>query len=402
MRVLTVVKTTDGAAWAAYQARELVRRGIEVHVALPADSGSLFPVWETSGAKIHVTATGLPVDEPWAFARRRRGVLRLVNEVSPDLIHSHFVTTTLMLRLSLGRDHPIPRLFQVPGPLHLEHAAYRVLETATAGPADSWICSSRYIRDLYEGAGIPRERLFLSYYGTDTAGFGRDRTGRFRRELGIADDEIVVGNINYIYPPKYYLGQTRGIKGHEDVIDALGIVVRRRRGVTGVLAGGAWGGAGGYERRLRRKAQRAGAGKILMPGYLSGETVREAWADFDVAVHVPLSENCGGVLEPLLAGVPTIAGRVGGLAEVVMEGVTGRLVPIGRPDILAGAIGETIEDRGYHLKLAMRGKALVEEMFDYRRTAGEIADIYRYVLDPSSRRPAEFDSVSFLKTHPVR
>jgi glycosyltransferase involved in cell wall biosynthesis len=129
--------------------------------------------------------------------------------------------------------------------------------------------------------------------------------------------------------------------------------------------------------------------------------VRQAWADFDIAVHVPLSENCGGVLEPLLAGVPTIAGRVGGLPEVVMDGVSGRLVPIRRPDILAKAISEVIEDRQRYVELATRGKALVEEMFDYRRTAGEIADIYRYVLEPSSGRPAEFDSVSFLKEPPV-
>ena len=66
-----------------------------------------------------------------------------MREINPDLIHSHFVTTTLMLRLALGRRHKIPRIFQVPGPLHLEHWHTRTLEIASAGKKDFWIGSSQ-------------------------------------------------------------------------------------------------------------------------------------------------------------------------------------------------------------------------------------------------------------------
>ena len=115
--------------------------------------------------------------------------------------------------------------------------------------------------------------MFLSYAGTQISRYETQRTNRFRRELGIAEDRIVVGNLNFIYAPKYYLGQRVGLKCHEDVIDALAIVTSKRREVVGLVAGGAWGSAGWYEDKLRKRARAAGNGRILMPGRLTlGET----------------------------------------------------------------------------------------------------------------------------------
>src|SRR5262249_27065040 len=152
----------------------------------------------------------------------------------------------------------------------------------------------------------------------------------------------MIGNISYLYAPKLYLGQTRGLKLHEDLIDALGMVTKQREDVVGVLAGGPWNGADWYQAKLRRRAARSG--RILMPGHLPHDVVRSAWADFDCVIHAPLSENCGGVLEPLLAAVPTIAGRVGGLEELVRDGITGTTVPIRKPAALAAAIHDVLRD----------------------------------------------------------
>ena len=52
---------------------------------------------------------------------------------------------------------------------------------------------------------------------------------------------------------------------------------------------------------------------------------------------MPISENCGGVIELLAAGVPTVASRVGGLPEVVHDGVTGWTVPWRSPGAAAAA-----------------------------------------------------------------
>ncbi|MFP5363795.1 MAG: glycosyltransferase family 4 protein [Thermoleophilia bacterium] len=69
-------------------------------------------------------------------------------------------------------------------------------------------------------------------------------------------------------------------------------------------------------------------------------------AHLDVLVAPSRQEPFGTVLaEAMAAGTPVVATRVGGLAEVVADGVTGRLVAPGRPDELAAAVLEVLAAR---------------------------------------------------------
>jgi len=392
--VLHIVKTADGARWAALQAQVLMRLGIDVHVALPSTTGEAIPLWKQANATMHELDCSLPIGSPFSFRARAIAVRRLIAEIQPDLIHSHFVTTTLMLRLALGRDYPIPRLFQVPGPLHLEHTLFRLAEIATAGMSDFWIASSQYIRKLYLANRIPDSRVFLSYYGTLTKQSSNVFSNEIRRRF--EPGARVIGNINYMYPPKRYLGQFKGLKRHEDVIDALGIICRKRSDVVGVLVGGEWGSGHRYERQLRQRAIRVAEKKILLLGRAQHTRVANLWREFDVAVHVPISENCGGVIEPLLAGVPIIASRVGGLPEVVIDDVTGWLVPPANPEQLADTILQVLDNRERAHLCGRRGQQLVTQMFDINRTAQEIAQIYQVVLKKSNVAPVPFDSAAFV------
>jgi len=249
----------------------------------------------------------------------------------------------------------------------------------------------------YRSAGISEERLYLSYYGTGTHAGPTAGSGLLRKKYGIAAHMKIVGNANFIYPPKWYLGQRVGLKAHEDAIDGLGLVVRQRPDVVGVLIGGAFKGSQWYERRLQARAATVGRGRILMTGYLPMEEIRQMWPEFDVAVHVPISENCGGVVEPLLAAVPTVAGRVGGLPEVVVDGVTGKLVGIRDPQELARSVLEVLDNQDHYRRLARMGSDLAGTMFGVQRTAREVFEIYGHVLDANYPRPAEFDSMAYVR-----
>jgi len=395
MRVLHVVKTSDGAWWAANQAAELVLRGVEVHVALPMANGRAVGYWERAGAHIHVVDLDFPIRAPWKLSSVYRAGRRLVAAIQPDVIHSHFFGTTMVLRNALREHFKGPIVFQVPGPLHLEHWLYRTWDIGSAGPNNYWIASSRCILDRYLKAGVSQDKLFLSYHGGSSSEIAQQRTNFLRSKLGISDREFVVGNINFMYPPKWFLGQAVGLKCHEDVIDALSIVTSNRPDVVGVIVGEAPRNAAWYEAKLRDRAFRKACNRIRFAGYLTPMEITAAWADFDVAVHVPLSENCGGVLEPLLAGIPTIAGRVGGLPELVIEGVTGKTVPTHAPAALAQAIDEVLSDLPRYRKLARTGRNLAHTMFDVSRTAGEIHAIYCHLMNPACEKPIEFRFADF-------
>jgi glycosyltransferase involved in cell wall biosynthesis len=376
VRALHLVKTSVGATWALRQVRELARLGIDVHVALP--EGPLLAEYASAGVKVHAGQFSLPVRRPDQWSALFQRFRELVEHIQPDIIHSHFVGTTLTMRLALGRRHPVRRLFQVPGPLHLEHALYRRGELSTAGKSDYWMGSCRWTCDRYRSEGVPDSRIFLGYYGSDLGHTAPVAPGTLRTELGLDTKTRIVGMVAYLYPPKRYLGQRRGLKGHEDLIDALAVVAEREPDVVGVFVGGAWANAIDYERRVRTYAQEKLGGRAIFLG--TRPDVPALYPDFDVVVHPSHSENVGGAAESLLIGVPTVATNVGGFPDLVIPGETGWLVPPRDPTALATAILDALSDPERARTLACKGQALARSLMDVRTNAADVANAYDVML----------------------
>jgi len=94
------------------------------------------------------------------------------------------------------------------------------------------------------------------------------------------------------------------------------------------------------------------------------------------------------VLEAMAAALPVVATAVGALAEAVEDGVTGRLVPVGDPDALAGALADvlTSPDRGAAMGIA--GRARAEAAFDARSNHRRVAQLYDELLEAAEARHA--------------
>jgi glycosyltransferase involved in cell wall biosynthesis len=350
---------------------------LEVHVALPP-GGPLVSKYEAEGVIVHPTQLDFPVREPWRFSEVFTEMRDLALRVKPDIIHSHFVGTTLTARLSLGRNHPVPRVFQVPGPLHLEHGFFRRVEIATAGWPDYWIGSCEWTRKTYLASGVPAERLFLSYYGVDLDKFTDHSKGKLRELIGVDSHTKLVGMVAYMYAPKRYLGQVRGLKGHEDLIDAMTLVLEEYPHARCVFVGGAWNGAFSYEDRVRAYARKKLGDCAVFLG--TRDDVPYLYPDLDVAVHPSHSENVGGAVESLLIGVPTVATNVGGFPDLIKPGKTGWLVPPRDPSKLAEAISSALRDPVNSRRMTLRGQALAEQLFDVKTTARQVYDAYRMIL----------------------
>ena len=321
---------------------------------------------------------------PWRLTTALRKCRDLVETVQPDLIHSHHVGPTYVLRLALGKRSRIPRVFQVQGPLHLEHAIFRGLDTSLAGPQDHWIATSHWIREKYLHLGIEDERVFFSYLGVHLPPYKGTRTGRLREELRIAPGTPLVGLIAYIYGPKWFLGQRRGIKGHEDFIAALRMVSKIRPDVRAVIIGGPWGNAARYEERLRKLATRSCNGYLKFLG--SRSDVPVIYPDMDLAVVPSLSENVASTsIEAFLSGVPVVATNVGGLPDIVQDPKTGWLIPPKRPAALARAILDALERPEETRRRTAAGQELARKLFDVERTAREVAAIYEKIAARHAR-----------------
>lgn len=365
MIVLHLVKTSTGAGWALRQMRELVKLGVEVHVALPF-GGPRMQGYQEAGIKTHDLTYSIK-----NYFSTARQLQQIVDEVHPDIIHSHFVATTVIMRLAL-RKCSIPRIFQVPGPLHLEHFLFRKAEIWLANKQDYWIPTCKWVYDTYLKNGIQEKRLLLSRYGGERV--PREYTkGLLRGELGLKDSDIVVGMVAFMYPPKKYLGQKRGIKGHEDFIDAIAILSNKYENLHGVCIGGAWNGAASYEAQVRAYAAKK-CPKVHMLG--TRTNVPDLYQDFNVAVHPSHSENLGGAGESLYHEVPTVATNIGGFPDIVIDGKTGYLVPPKDPHALADAIDKMIQHPEHAKEMAREGKILVCQQSVYS-TAKQVFDFYK-------------------------
>src|SRR3984957_1905040 len=379
MKILHIVKTSTGATWVYHQVRVLRSLGFEIVVALPSATAGLAPKYQEAGATVIPINLDVPTRQPWQIPAVLKSCRALVQSVRPDIIHTHHVGTTLVVRTALGKSPPIPRIFQVPGPLHLEHSFFAHLDTASAGPQDHWIASCRWTQSKYHQLGIPPCRVSLSYLGTDLKSFTTTRTNILRRELSLAPGTPLVGMVCYMYAPKRFLGQTVGLKGHEDFIAALQIAKKECPDLHAVIIGGAWNGAIKYENHLRELGRKACTGSVAFLGTRSD--LSALYPDLDLAVVASHSENVGGAVEPLLSKVPVIATNVGGLPDLVQEGSTGRVVPPRSPEMLAAAILTSLEDRDETRRRTVAGQKLARRLFDVSTTAREVAAIYVKLVD---------------------
>src|ERR1700688_2901270 len=379
MKILHIVKTATGATWVYHQVRVLRSLGFEIVVALPSATAGLAPKYQEAGATVIPINLDVPPKRPWQIPAVLKSCRTLVESVRPDIIHTHHVGTTLVVRAALGKSSSIPRVFQVPGPLHLEHSFFAHLDTSLAGSQDHWIAGCRWTHRKYHQLGIPPQRVFLSYPGTDLNLFTCTRKNNLRSELRLSPDAPLVGMVCYMYAPKRFLGQTVGLKGHEDFIAAFPIAKKQLPNLHGVIIGGAWNGAASYEKHLRDMAHRQCNGYLTFLGTRSD--VPALYPDLDLAVVPSHSENVSfAAVEPLLSGVPVVTTNVGGLPDLVQEGVSGSVVPPGNPQAIGAAIVASLQNRAKTRHLTIKGQEMARHLFDVGKTAGEVAQIYSTVV----------------------
>jgi glycosyltransferase involved in cell wall biosynthesis len=189
--------------------------------------------------------------------------------------------------------------------------------------------------------------------------------------------------VAHIYAPKFFLGQTRGVKGHEDFIAALALIKKMRPDVRGLIVGGSWQKSGvWYEKRLHSLGERiCGSGVIFLGNRTDLDDVSGI---FDLSVQPSHSEAVAwSVAELLQRNIPIVATSVGGLPEIIREGETGWLVPPRNPPAIARAVLEALANPKEARRRATQGRELARHLLDVEKTGREVAAIYEEILVPS-------------------
>lgn len=359
LRVLVVLKTSEGALWVLPHLAELRRRGHTVAVVLPKRPGRL---------RTALTAHDVPiVDSPFDFRfrptiRTLAGLVRLrrlIRTQTPDVLHYHLHASALAVRLaSLGLG--IPRVYMVAGPLHLEWMPTRLAERLLARLDTVTIGGSEFTARRYRELGRPVARTPVIPYGVDARHF-RPPAGPERDEaraaLDVEPGAFLVVMVAFVYAPKRTLRAGRGIKGHDVLLTAWTKFHTDHPDARLFLVGGGFDDAGERHRQelIRRFRLDDPRTAHCITWVDSTTDVRPFYAAADLSVSPSLSDNHGAALEAGAMGVPSIVSDAGALPETVSP-ESGWVVPRGDSDALAAALGHAHAER-HDGGLAARGRA---------------------------------------------
>jgi glycosyltransferase involved in cell wall biosynthesis len=384
MKILSVNNTAD--LYGASRCMERVfgrfaQDGHEVHAVLP-EHGPLVGVLEARGVRVHIHR-GLPVFDR-VHLRSFAGclqfllffpisVLRLVKLIlclRIDVVHSNTIVlpSPCIAAIITGRTHiwHVRELLGEFGKLWKPYQRYIYLLSSAV------VAISRCTRDQFDPD--LRGKVHVIYDGLDEATATADpsRIAAFRNFF--RSEAPLVGVVGRI---KWHR------KGQEVLVHAAALLRDCYPNAHYVLVGSASPGNEDHETRLRELISSYGLDDAFT---LVGDTQDPAsvFAALDVAVAPSVQPEPFGcvVIEAMAAGTPVVGSRCGGIAEQIVDGVTGLLFTPGDAEALANALRCLLDNPMLRERMAEEGLRRVRNTFPLESTYRAMAALFDQVAGP--------------------
>jgi glycosyltransferase involved in cell wall biosynthesis len=362
---------------------------------LPAPTRQLFPPPAGHRAR---TRAGEAVAGVWS-ARAYHALDRVVTEQRPDVAHVHHVYERLTLSvLDVLRRRGVPtvmtlhdykpvcpnyRLFVAGKPCtrclsgrYVEVVRHRCLEgsrwRSVAAAADAYLARARGVYDAVDRFVAPsaflRDRVV-------EGGLPAERVRVLPNPVRAADAprEAPVG------PPRVlYAGRLVAEKGVHTLLDATALFPA---GVRLTMVG-----SGRLEGQLRDRVRSERLPIDLLGATDPAGVARQLRTATAAVLPALWWENCPmAVLEAAAQGVPVVASAVGGVPELVEDGVTGRLVPAGDAGALAAAVAGLVADPESARQMGTRAWERVRERHDPDAHVAALVGCYEEVRAAAAR-----------------
>ena len=256
--------------------------------------------------------------------------------------------------------------------LHGKNRKYNLLRKAIRPLVGCYTAVSQDLaRWLVETLGVSPHKVVQIYNGVDQERFC---PGPARPELAPAgfldDNPLVVGTV----------GRLAAVKDQATLIRAFARLPQSPRPWRLVLVGD-----GPQRGALEQLAAELGVEERC---WFAGDRddIPELLRLFDLFVLPSLGEGISNtILEAMATGLPVVATRVGGNPELVVEGRTGRLVPVSDPEALAAALAELGADGDRRRAMGEAALERVRSRFHWDRTVAAYLEVYDRLLGKAPR-----------------
>jgi len=373
MKILHLITTLAGGG-AEFHLLTLCRyqkkHGMEVVVACLSEFGkdgrSLRRDFENEGIRVIRLCDGHRF-ELRSFSR----IVRLVETERPNIFHTHLPRADLTGALARFLNPSVAWVCSL-------HAIYSddwsgrwslPLLRFLWNRADAIICISHAVSDWLIEGGMPADRAKVIYYGIEPDKFSQPRVD-LRKEWAL-NGSAIIGSIGRLEPRK----------GHDCLIEAMAILVKRLPNVLLLIAGhDSW----GYGVNLGRRIDELGLkDRVRLIGFQND--VVSFLNTLDVFALATNSEGFGQVvIEAMAAGKPVVTSKIAPLTEIVADGETGLLVESRSPQSFASAIAQLLIDPMERHRMGARGRERVTKSFTAERMTQETLLLYENLLGQKS------------------
>ena len=337
------------------QARAWDRERFEYHLTyLVPRLDLLVPEFEALGVEVH---------RPEGRSLLRNvfggGFWRLLRRIRPDVVHAHLPVPGILARvLTEPRTAVVYSEHSMPAS---HRSLTRFVNRATYGWNDLVVCVSVAVYEAVKA--YPRRDMITvpNAVGTPVVALP---AADVRESLGVAPGEKLV----------VHVGNLRRVKGQENLVRALARLLEHRRDVKVVSAGSE--DQAGERERLERLAYDLGVAEHLDFLGLRND-VADLMNAADLVVNPSDSEGLPlAVLEAMLLGKPVIATAVGGLPDLIADGVSGLLVPPRDPDALAAAMDGLLSNGERAAALGRAAREVATRTYSLEATVRTLEDAY--------------------------
>jgi glycogen(starch) synthase len=231
------------------------------------------------------------------------------------------------------------------------------------------VCSHSMKDEICNHFNLPREKVDIIPNAIDASKYDIpvDR-GAVRQRYGVGWGEKLILCVGRLVPQK----------GVEYFIRAIPLIAKKYPEAKFIIVGEGW-----SRDLLEEEARASGhANKITFTGFASDKQVIELMTSADTLVVPSIYEPFGIVaLEGMATGVPVVASRVGGLAEVIDHDKTGIFVYPRSPESLAWGIDKVLSDPDNAKMLTKNAKEKLHKAYSWEAVAMKTVEVYKKVVE---------------------
>jgi glycosyltransferase involved in cell wall biosynthesis len=286
---------------------------------------------------------------------------RVLKQLRPDVIHAHDPHGVAMASTALAIASPSPR----PPLLASRRVEFRIGHNSFSrwkySQVDCFVANSAAIRDRLVTDGIPRGKTTIVNEGVDVERIVAMPAADVHAELYLPHGAPIVGNVAALVPHK----------GQHHLIEAAALVVREVPDVRFVILGD-----GELRESLEKQIKDHHLERhVFLAGFRPNAL--ELTKGFDVFAMSSVSEGmCTALVDAMAASKPAVCTTAGGIPEVMVDGVTGFLVPPRDHQAMARRLVELLRDEPLRARMGAAALRRAREAFTVERMVEGTAAVY--------------------------